>query len=122
MNQDPEADLTSSSVTGPLQIPLEVIAVEDLVRPISIWIIVGSISGGLCFLALIVIILHKMGFFNRKRPPAEFYDKSVTNPGVAIEVRDDSHDTAVEPYISDTEEDDEAQFAFRNPLCDDMNM
>ena len=122
INLDPGADLTADSVTGPVRIPLKVIAVEDLVRPVSIWIIIGSISGGLCFLALIVIILHKIGFFNRKRPPAEFYDKSTTNPGIAIEVRDDSHDQVIEPYISDGDEDEEAQFAFRNPLCDEMNM
>ena len=121
-NKDPGADLTSNSLTGPISVPLNIIAVADLVRPVSIWVIVGSITGGLCFLALIVIILFKVGFFNRKRPPAEFYDKSFANPGaVAIEVTDDTHDQAVEPYISE-DEDDDAQFAFRNPLCDEMKM
>ena len=118
-NKDSGADLTSNSLTGPVLIPLQVIAVADLVRPVSIWIIVGSITGGLCFLSLIVIILYKVGFFNRNRPPAEFYGKE--NPGVTIEVTDDSHDLAVEPYIQDSE-DDEAQFAFTNPLCEELNM
>lgn len=117
-NKDPDTDLSSLSFTGPVVLPLKVIAVADLVKPVSIWVLVGSISGGLCFLALIVIILHKVGFFNRKRPPAEFYGKE--NPAATIEVVDDSHD-AVEPYQSDSE-DEENQFAFKNPLCDELNM
>ncbi|XP_014815077.1 PREDICTED: integrin alpha-10-like, partial [Calidris pugnax] len=39
--------------------------------PISLWILVGSILGGLLLLALIIFCLWKLGFFTRKKPPEE---------------------------------------------------
>ncbi|XP_068611749.1 integrin alpha-10 [Brachionichthys hirsutus] len=39
--------------------------------PISLWILIGSIIGGLLLLALIIFILWKLGFFTRKQRSAE---------------------------------------------------
>ncbi|XP_055648419.1 LOW QUALITY PROTEIN: integrin alpha-10 [Falco peregrinus] len=39
--------------------------------PISLWILVGSILGGLLLLALIIFCLWKLGFFSRKKLPKE---------------------------------------------------
>ncbi|XP_072702701.1 integrin alpha-10 isoform X2 [Ciconia boyciana] len=39
--------------------------------PISLWILVGSILGGLLLLALIIFCLWKLGFFTRKKLPEE---------------------------------------------------
>nr|XP_014341411.1 PREDICTED: integrin alpha-10 isoform X1 [Latimeria chalumnae] len=39
--------------------------------PISLWILIGSIIGGLLLLALIIFILWKFGFFSRKTPEEE---------------------------------------------------
>ncbi|XP_067169607.1 integrin alpha-10 [Apteryx mantelli] len=39
--------------------------------PVSLWILVGSIVGGLLLLALIIFCLWKLGFFSRKKPPEE---------------------------------------------------
>nr|XP_040020706.1 integrin alpha-10 [Gasterosteus aculeatus aculeatus] len=39
--------------------------------PISLWILIGSIIGGLLLLALIIFILWKMGFFARKQREEE---------------------------------------------------
>ncbi|XP_062454120.1 integrin alpha-10 isoform X1 [Rhea pennata] len=39
--------------------------------PVSLWILVGSIVGGLLLLALIVFGLWKLGFFSRKKLPEE---------------------------------------------------
>ncbi|XP_029436075.1 integrin alpha-10 [Rhinatrema bivittatum] len=43
---------------------LEVI--QSKVIPLSLWILIGSIIGGLLLLALIIFILWKLGFFTRK--------------------------------------------------------
>ncbi|XP_071583225.1 integrin alpha-10 [Heliangelus exortis] len=39
--------------------------------PISLWILVGSVLGGLLLLALIIFCLWKLGFFTRKKLPEE---------------------------------------------------
>ncbi|XP_062848580.1 integrin alpha-10 [Trichomycterus rosablanca] len=39
--------------------------------PISLWILIGSITGGLLLLALIIFILWKLGFFTRKQREEE---------------------------------------------------
>ncbi|KAM6106618.1 integrin alpha-10 [Pterocles gutturalis] len=39
--------------------------------PVSLWILVGSILGGLLLLALIIFCLWKLGFFTRKKLPEE---------------------------------------------------
>ncbi|KAJ3597911.1 hypothetical protein NHX12_001427 [Muraenolepis orangiensis] len=39
--------------------------------PISLWILIGSIIGGLLLLALIIFVLWKLGFFTRKQPEEE---------------------------------------------------
>ncbi|RWS01383.1 integrin alpha pat-2-like protein, partial [Dinothrombium tinctorium] len=39
-------------------------------EPISLWIIILAICGGLLLLALLVFALWKLGFFERKRPPS----------------------------------------------------
>ena len=114
------ADVTLDSKTGPEVAPVRIIGVEKISRPVSFWIIVGSISGGLCVLSLIIIVLYKVGFFNRNRPPAEFYrDRSKT-----IEVVDDSkhvydNDAWFSGEIEEEENDYvEGDFVFRNPMCD----
>ncbi|KAM9624227.1 integrin alpha-10 isoform 12-T12 [Morphnus guianensis] len=43
--------------------------------PISLWILVGSILGGLLLLALIIFCLWKLGFFTRKKLPKEEEEK-----------------------------------------------
>nr|XP_008123167.1 PREDICTED: integrin alpha-10 [Anolis carolinensis] len=45
---------------------LEVI--QSKVVPLSLWILIGSIIGGLLLLALIIICLWKLGFFAHKKP------------------------------------------------------
>lgn len=114
LNQDPFADLTSSSLAGPIRVPLQVVAVAEIVNTVSIWILVGASTGGLVVLAVVVAILYKVGFFERKRPPKPaFYTE---NKAAVLEVQDE----AVQPYISD--EEDETQFGFRNPLCDEADL
>ncbi|KAM6395324.1 LOW QUALITY PROTEIN: integrin alpha-10 [Rhynochetos jubatus] len=39
--------------------------------PVSLWILVGSVLGGLLLLALIIFCLWKLGFFTRKKLPEE---------------------------------------------------
>ncbi|XP_067328666.1 integrin alpha-10 isoform X2 [Anolis sagrei] len=48
---------------------LEVI--QSKVVPLSLWILIGSIIGGLLLLALIIICLWKLGFFAHKKPGEE---------------------------------------------------
>ncbi|XP_012998603.1 integrin alpha-10 isoform X2 [Cavia porcellus] len=48
---------------------LEVIQTHPI--PISLWILIGSILGGLLLLALLVFCLWKLGFFTRKKIPEE---------------------------------------------------
>ncbi|XP_075835178.1 integrin alpha-10 isoform X2 [Microtus pennsylvanicus] len=48
---------------------LEVI--QSPTAPISLWILVGSVLGGLLLLALLVFCLWKLGFFARKKIPKE---------------------------------------------------
>ncbi|NXG39834.1 ITA10 protein, partial [Dromaius novaehollandiae] len=43
--------------------------------PVSLWILVGSIVGGLLLLALIIFCLWKLGFFTRKKLPEEEEEK-----------------------------------------------
>ncbi|XP_030640561.1 integrin alpha-10 [Chanos chanos] len=43
--------------------------------PISLWILIGSIIGGLLLLALIIFILWKLGFFTRKQRKDEDDDR-----------------------------------------------
>ncbi|KAM6309350.1 integrin alpha-10 [Podargus strigoides] len=43
--------------------------------PISLWILVGSVLGGLLLLALIIFCLWKLGFFTRKKLPEEEEEK-----------------------------------------------
>ncbi|KAM6039500.1 integrin alpha-10 [Chlamydotis macqueenii] len=43
--------------------------------PVSLWILVGSILGGLLLLALIIVGLWKLGFFTRKKLPEEEEEK-----------------------------------------------
>ncbi|XP_063055310.1 integrin alpha-10 [Engraulis encrasicolus] len=43
--------------------------------PISLWILIGSIIGGLLLLALIIFILWKLGFFTRKQRKESDEDK-----------------------------------------------
>lgn len=38
---------------------------------ISLWILIGSVLGGLLLLALLVFCLWKLGFFARKKIPEE---------------------------------------------------
>ena len=38
-----------------------------------LWIIVGSVIGGLVILAVLIVILWRVGFFRRKMPPKEGY-------------------------------------------------
>lgn len=38
---------------------------------ISLWVLVGSVLGGLLLLALLVVCLWKLGFFSRKKIPKE---------------------------------------------------
>ncbi|CAM9998977.1 unnamed protein product [Bubo scandiacus] len=51
------------------QMVLEIIQGKRV--PISLWILVGSILGGLLLLALIIFCLWKLGFFTRKKLPEE---------------------------------------------------
>ncbi|XP_006982650.1 integrin alpha-10 isoform X1 [Peromyscus maniculatus bairdii] len=60
--QLPEASSWSESL-------LEVIQTHT--TPISLWILVGSVLGGLLLLALLVFCLWKLGFFARKKIPKE---------------------------------------------------
>ncbi|XP_038028653.2 integrin alpha-10 [Anas platyrhynchos] len=48
---------------------LEIIQAKRV--PISLWILVGSILGGLLLLALIIFCLWRLGFFTRKKLPEE---------------------------------------------------
>ncbi|XP_063002172.1 integrin alpha-10 [Elgaria multicarinata webbii] len=48
---------------------LEVI--QSTLVPVSLWILIGSIIGGLLLLALIIIFLWKLGFFTHKKPGEE---------------------------------------------------
>ncbi|XP_078011049.1 integrin alpha-10 isoform X1 [Phascolarctos cinereus] len=48
---------------------LEVIQAHHV--PVSLWILIGSVLGGLLLLALIVFCLWKLGFFARKKAPEE---------------------------------------------------
>ncbi|MEQ2264357.1 hypothetical protein XENORESO_002099 [Xenotaenia resolanae] len=43
--------------------------------PISLWILIGSIIGGLLLLALIIFILWKLGFFTRKHREDENHEE-----------------------------------------------
>ncbi|XP_009465389.1 PREDICTED: integrin alpha-10 [Nipponia nippon] len=52
---------------------LEIIQAKRV--PISLWILVGSILGGLLLLALIIFCLWKLGFFTRKKLPEEEEEK-----------------------------------------------
>lgn len=40
-----------------------------------LWIIIAAVIGGIFFLALLVFILWKIGFFKRKQPPSIRADK-----------------------------------------------
>ncbi|XP_068168648.1 integrin alpha-11 isoform X1 [Antennarius striatus] len=51
------------------QIILDLRKGEDYVIPV--WIIIGSSLGGLLLLALLVLAMWKLGFFNRRRTPEE---------------------------------------------------
>uniref|UniRef100_A0A8B9MKU4 Integrin subunit alpha 10 n=1 Tax=Accipiter nisus TaxID=211598 RepID=A0A8B9MKU4_9AVES len=55
------------------QMVLEIIQGKRV--PISLWILVGSILGGLLLLALIIFCLWKLGFFTRKKLPEEEEEK-----------------------------------------------
>ncbi|XP_075301208.1 integrin alpha-10 isoform X2 [Opisthocomus hoazin] len=48
---------------------LEIIQAKRV--PLSLWILVGSVLGGLLLLALIIFCLWKLGFFTRKKLPEE---------------------------------------------------
>ncbi|XP_066842021.1 integrin alpha-10 [Anser cygnoides] len=52
---------------------LEIIQAKRV--PISLWILVGSILGGLLLLALIIFCLWRLGFFTRKKLPEEKEEK-----------------------------------------------
>ncbi|XP_042295856.1 integrin alpha-10-like [Sceloporus undulatus] len=45
--------------------------IQSKVVPLSLWILIGSIIGGLLLLALIIICLWKLGFFAHKKPGEE---------------------------------------------------
>ncbi|XP_053134662.1 integrin alpha-10 isoform X2 [Hemicordylus capensis] len=52
---------------------LEVI--QPVLVPLSLWILIGSIIGGLLLLALLIILLWKLGFFAHKKPGEEEKDE-----------------------------------------------
>ena len=47
------------------------VAVEENRQKDVLWIIVGSVIGGLIILAVLIIVLWKVGFFKRKQPPVD---------------------------------------------------
>ncbi|XP_061462877.1 integrin alpha-10 isoform X2 [Rhineura floridana] len=51
------------------EIVLEII--QSKLVPLSLWILIGSILGGLLLLALIIIFLWRLGFFTHKKPGEE---------------------------------------------------
>uniref|UniRef100_A0A3P8UN12 Integrin subunit alpha 10 n=1 Tax=Cynoglossus semilaevis TaxID=244447 RepID=A0A3P8UN12_CYNSE len=57
-------DVVTKRVSVRLQTVLEVLKGRAI--PISLWILIGSIIGGLLLLALIIFVLWKLGFFTRK--------------------------------------------------------
>ncbi|XP_067349582.1 integrin alpha-11 isoform X1 [Channa argus] len=66
------------------EIILELIKEEDYTIPI--WIILGSSLGGLLLLALLVLALWKLGFFNRRRRQEEEEEQPVANGKAAEEL------------------------------------
>ncbi|KAM6435309.1 integrin alpha-10 [Liasis olivaceus] len=48
------------------EVVLEII--QSKLVPISLWILIGSILGGLLLLAMVIIFLWKLGFFSHKKP------------------------------------------------------
>jgi len=66
------------SVGGGLVIPpgsktsiKTMVSVEENRQKDVLWIIVGSVIGGLIILAVLIIVLWKVGFFKRKQPPVD---------------------------------------------------
>ncbi|NXA57266.1 ITA10 protein, partial [Nothocercus julius] len=55
------------------QMELEILQAKRV--PVSLWILVGSVVGGLLLLALIIFGLWKLGFFARKKLPEEEEEK-----------------------------------------------
>ncbi|KAL8183997.1 UNVERIFIED_CONTAM: hypothetical protein K2H54_003401 [Gekko kuhli] len=45
--------------------------IQPKLVPLSLWILIGSIIGGLLLLALIIVFLWKLGFFTHKKPGEE---------------------------------------------------
>ncbi|XP_063295599.1 integrin alpha-10 [Pelobates fuscus] len=52
---------------------------QPILLPLSLWILIGSIIGGLLLLALIIFILWKLGFFTRKTQGEEEKEKEETD-------------------------------------------
>ncbi|KAJ6651352.1 hypothetical protein lerEdw1_021051 [Lerista edwardsae] len=49
--------------------------IQPKLVPLSLWILIGSIVGGLLLLALIIICLWKLGFFTHKKPGEDEKEK-----------------------------------------------
>ncbi|XP_068108335.1 integrin alpha-10 isoform X2 [Hyperolius riggenbachi] len=64
LNFNEEGGLFSDSTRHSTQSVLELL--YPVLLPLSLWILIGSIIGGLLLLALIIFILWKLGFFTRK--------------------------------------------------------
>uniref|UniRef100_A0A8B9R7B3 Integrin, alpha V n=1 Tax=Astyanax mexicanus TaxID=7994 RepID=A0A8B9R7B3_ASTMX len=50
---------------------LNVVWVLDGTTPAPVWVVIVAVLSGLLLLALLIFIMHKLGFFNRVRPPQE---------------------------------------------------
>uniref|UniRef100_A0A3B1IUT6 Integrin, alpha V n=1 Tax=Astyanax mexicanus TaxID=7994 RepID=A0A3B1IUT6_ASTMX len=67
----PYKNLDFELPTNKTSASLNVVWVLDGPTPAPVWVVIVAVLSGLLLLALLIFIMHKLGFFNRVRPPQE---------------------------------------------------
>uniref|UniRef100_A0A8B9JMG1 Integrin, alpha V n=1 Tax=Astyanax mexicanus TaxID=7994 RepID=A0A8B9JMG1_ASTMX len=67
----PYKNLDFELPTNKTSASLNVVWVLDGTTPAPVWVVIVAVLSGLLLLALLIFIMHKLGFFNRVRPPQE---------------------------------------------------
>ncbi|EPQ07699.1 Integrin alpha-V [Myotis brandtii] len=96
-NQNRSYSLTSSASFSVIEFPYKNLPIDDISNstlvatdvtwgiqpapmPVPVWVIILAVLAGLLLLAVLVFVMHRMGFFKRVRPPQEEPEREQLQP------------------------------------------
>ncbi|XP_028927467.1 integrin alpha-V [Ornithorhynchus anatinus] len=96
-NQNQSYSLKSSASFNVIEFPYKNLPIDDIHNstvvttdvnwgiqpssmPVPVWVIILAVLAGLLLLAVLVLVMHKVGFFKRVRPPQEEQEREQLQP------------------------------------------